>query len=124
MSAQRAEHEAVEEEVRRRFPGAALQRVELLRHGDEPAIEPGETGVRLVIDGGEGALDAFQREHGAELKKLLEGLRRIVPGAAHLELSGGGQMLFLRHLEHGPGARGAELTPVMARLGPVDLETL
>ena len=42
--------EQVEREVRSRFPEGAIERVVLLRHGDDPAIEPGRLGVRVLID--------------------------------------------------------------------------
>ena len=32
-------------EVRNRFPGAPIQRVEVLQYGDEPSVEPGSFGA-------------------------------------------------------------------------------
>ena len=37
------------EEVTKRFPGSAVQRVKVLQYGDEPMIEPGELLVRLIV---------------------------------------------------------------------------
>jgi len=44
----RIEHQ-IDREVRARFPDGAVRRVALLRHGDDPVIEPGELLVRVFI---------------------------------------------------------------------------
>jgi hypothetical protein len=38
-------------EVRERFPGAPIQRVQILPSGDDPEIEPGEPLVRIILEG-------------------------------------------------------------------------
>ena len=120
---------AIEEQVRARFPEGTIQRVLLLRHGDDPAIEPGRVGIRVVIGaadaaaGGEPALEAFHHAHQAAIKQLAHDLPRLLPGPTRLEFTDGEHTLFLMGLG-APEERPGELTPVMARLGPADLETL
>jgi hypothetical protein len=129
----------VSEEVDTRFPGVA-QRVEVLQYGDEPVIEPGELMVRVTLEAGEGqdardqALKDFEHAHGAAVKHFRHDLSAQLPEVGRLEfrssgddghslrmMLGGGPRGLLKERAAG---RGAELTPVMARLGPEDLETL
>jgi hypothetical protein len=128
----------IEEEVRARFPGDVVQRVVLLQYGDDPVIEPGELVVRVVIqpagepEDGEPPLREFERAHHAAIKEFRHELTQRLPEARRLEfLADGdegeprGPRIMLRTdrgLEE--RAAGGELTPVMARLGPVELETL
>jgi hypothetical protein len=116
--------EQVEREVRSRFPEGAIERVVLLRHGDDPAIEPGRLGVRVLIDpAGNDALEAFESRYGGAFKQLARDLPALLPEGTRFELSDGTKSLFLMPLD-APGDRPGDLTPVMARLGPADLETL
>jgi hypothetical protein len=109
-------------------------------------LEPGETGEgEEATEGDEGkkegegreqALHAFERAHGAALKHFRRALIEQLPQAGRLEVRVGddsergarlGMMLHGRMrptLEERALEGGGELTPVMARLGPVDLETL
>jgi len=130
----------VEDEVRARFPGAPVQRVAVLQYGDDPAVEPGELVVRVHLATDAAADDRDVRErtlhdfHNAfedEVEKFWDELARRLPEARTLEfMAGEGQ--GGPHVRLGRGPRslearalaGAELTPVMARLGPADLETL
>lgn len=126
----------IDEEVSKRFPGA-VQRVAVLQYGDDPVIEPGGLLVRVILAAGEGreaehqALKAFENAHGPAIKQFRKDLSAQLPEAGQLEFRTSGD-------DHGPrmvlggGSRGSlearaesgELTPVMARLGPADLETL
>ena len=118
----------IEQQVKSRFPEGTVQRVELLRYGEDPAIEPGRIGIRVIIDPAgvpeseDPALEAFHRAHKASIKQLERDLSTLVPEATRLEFSDGEQVVFLMR----PGApeERRDLTPVMARLGPRDLETL
>jgi hypothetical protein len=125
----------VSEEVNTRFPGVA-RRVEVLQYGDEPVIEPGELLVRVILEAGEGreaqeqALKDFERAHGEAVKQFRKDLSAQLPEAGRLEFRASGDdgrgprmVLGGLHVER-TLARGAELTPVMARLGQEDLETL
>lgn len=135
--------------VRRRFPDAPIERIEVLQYGDDPGIEPGQLLGRIVIQApGEGGadegedhkerrgrwLEQFHDAHRAAIRELRRELDRL-PTAAVVEFvvagepaEGGRQGPRLRL---GAGPRGAiggggegPFTPVMARLGQDDLETL
>jgi hypothetical protein len=128
----------IDEEVKKRFPGA-VQRVTVLQYGEEPVIEPGELLVRITIEAAEGregqkqALQAFENAHGPALKQFRHDLSAQLPEAGRLEFRTGGdtdgpRMVLGDGRPRGSlGARaleGRDLTPVMARLGAEDLETL
>jgi hypothetical protein len=129
----------IEDEIKTRFPGAPVAQVRVLQYGDDPVVEPGELAVRVSLAAGEGdgeeerkqVLDDFHRSFEKELHSFREDLSRKLPEARRLEFGVGEE----RHgphimLNRGPGSfearalAGTELTPVMARLGPMDLETL
>jgi hypothetical protein len=117
------------EEVSRRFPGGAVQRVAVLHYGDDPVIEPGGLLVRVILQAAEGregrrqALKAFEAAHGLAIKEFRNELCGQLPEVGRVEIrvgdTGEGP-----HLVLGGREDGGDLTPVMARLGPVDLETL
>jgi hypothetical protein len=121
----------IDDEVKERFPAGAVRRVMLLQYGDDPVVEPGEVGVRVLIpkDYGEG----WDRDHLSRMMELRRELAGKLPEVSVLEVipddpdvaydhkprmyvGGGGWMRS--------GGGGSDLTPVMARLGPDDLETL
>jgi hypothetical protein len=136
--------EQVTQLARNRFPGPAVQRVEVLQYGDEAEIEPGELLVRVLIEPPGG-----QRPDGTEAdalviqefdhtnKEAIQSFRhdlRSVPQVAMVEfvLPGDGypagtlgprmkisqaELLVVEHPD-------APLVPIMARLGPADLETV
>jgi hypothetical protein len=127
----------VEAEVQSRFPAGVVGRVVLLQYGDDPMVEPGELLVRVFIEplaGGAQSrepLENFESAHRQAMRKLMTDLPGLLPEAARLQFvregSEGlnGQIVIRPPAAHGEADRGgAELTPVMARLGPVDLETL
>jgi hypothetical protein len=136
--------EMFEQEVRTRFAGVAIDKVELLQYGDEPEIEPGEVMGRVTLALPEGAdpsgkdvrkdvIDSFERTHREAIEALRKAMREG-PGPAALEIIVAGNedpkhrgpILKMRMGgRHGPlAALGTDLTPVMARVGPEDLETL
>jgi hypothetical protein len=126
--------------VRNRFPGPAVQAVRVLHYGDEPEIEPGQLMVQVVIEPPEGrrpdgteadALIVSEFDHSH--KEAIHGLRhdlRSLPQVAAVEfvLPGDGHSgprtrisqaeVVLLHQQDAP------LVPMMARLGPADLETV
>ena len=127
------------EEVIRRFPGSAVQRVTVLQYGDEPMIEPGELLVRLILEapdqqkGQEQALHAFEEAHDEAFQQFRKDVSAELPSVWRMEVltstdTGNGPRMVLggRRLDSLAArvAEGGELTPVMARLGRVDLETL
>ena len=134
-------------EVRRRFPDAPVDRVEVLQYGDDPEIEPGQLLGRIYIQEPESTAegDARKEERGRRLEEFhdahrpaIRELRRELdklPASAILEFTVAGEAaegerrgprlrLAGKPSGLGPGAEGGGLTPVMARLGQDDLETL
>ena len=120
----------IQDEVTKRFPGAPVMRTEVLQYGDDPVIEPGELLVRVIIhapedrDGQQRAMEAFEQAHGPAIKRFWRDLPVQLRGVARLEFrtsdTGDCPLMLLETR----GLEGGGLTPVMARLGPVDLETL
>jgi hypothetical protein len=130
----------IEDEVRARFPGAAIQRVAVLQYGDDPVVEPGELLVRVMLATEESederaehkrVLDDFHDAFDREIEKFWDDLSQKLPEARTIEFAAGDGKAG-PHLRLGRGPRslesralaGGDLTPVMARLGPADLETL
>ena len=137
--------EQIEQEVRERFPPAAVARVEVLEHNEAPEVEPGQLLARIVFDA-QGDLEERGRQmeaaHDQHREAFME-LRRELnkyPVNVLLQFVAGGPPepgapgMPMFQLMGGPGPRGPEgpgcdpvtaaLTPVMARLGAEDLETL
>lgn len=129
----------ITEEVGKRFAGAPVQRVMLLQYGDEPVIEPGELLLQIILESGaskkerEQALRAFEDAHDDALQQFRDDLRVKLPEMRRLQVcTSGDDRSGPRMQLGGPPASslearalaGPDLTPVMARLGPVDLETL
>jgi hypothetical protein len=124
--------------VRERFPDAPIQRIAVLQYGDEPEVEPGELVVRVFIESGTGddererAVEAFRDAHRVAIRELRRDLDKLPEvGALDFVPSGEDEEGGL----HGPRIRlgrprgaletgGVPLIPVMARLGPADLETV
>jgi hypothetical protein len=125
------------EEVRSRIPGAAIERTEVLQYGDDPEVEPGQLMARVVIaapseqDGRERAFEEFHDAHRAAFHELRQELNKL-PVAVTLQFIAGGEpaegqhgpIIQLGRGRVGVGGPGPGLTPVMARLGTEDLETL
>ena len=51
----------IDEEARARFPGTAVRQAVLLQYGDDPLIEPGDLGVRVLLDEPDGPEDDWGR---------------------------------------------------------------
>jgi hypothetical protein len=130
----------IEDEANQRFPGA-VQQVRLLQHGDDRVVEPGEVLIRITLtpqdgpDGPEQTLGGFEGAHGPALREFRRDLLEQVPEARRILIvrddPGQDQRRFIMRLAPGDPAVGGErrpavgeLTPVMARLGPADLETV
>jgi len=130
------------DEVRNRFPGAPIEKVEVLQYGAQPEIEPGQLLGRITIAAPAGEargeeeergrrLEEFHDTHRAAIKELRRELDKL-PVNAVLEFvvageSAEGEGVGPRiKLGARPRALGGEtgFTPVMARLGQEDLETL
>jgi len=138
----------LEEIARARFPDGTLEQVRLLAYGDDPEVEPGEAMIRVTVpatdrpgggdpagpgdkptEPGQDTLQVFHHAHGAAIEQFRDDVRRQIPGVTAVEFvetrHEQNRRLRLRLGTARPGAeRGGDLTPVMARLGPADLETL
>jgi hypothetical protein len=126
----------LDDEVKERFPAGAVRQVVLLQYGDDPAVEPGEVRVRVLIpkDYKAGGKD-WAHENMTRIMEFRRELAERLPEVSGLEVipddPGGPGVLFDRRpprLYVGGGGwlrtdRG-ELTAVMARLEPEDLQTL
>ena len=138
---ERAELDRLQEQfgqlVRERFPGAPVQRVAVLGYGDDPEIEPGQLLARIYLEAGDGdtareqALKEFHHVHGEAIRELRRDLSQL-PGVGLLEVIPGGEeeagcrgprLRLMTKADPAPGGEG-QLVPVMARLGPADLETV
>ena len=136
-----------DQQVHSKFPEGTIRQVAVLQHGDDPEVEPGQLLARVVVEtpdgrkGREQAFRALREGHHAAFTELREELNKL-PVPVMLQFVAGGkrgegeprgpiiQMIGRRAGAgaDGPGgageAPGAALTPVMARLGADDLETL
>lgn len=129
--------ELLEQEVRTHFPQGAIRDVAIVRHGDDPAVEPGQAGVRITIESPAGLeedgqfLDFFKSTYRTAFAQLRHDLARDFPEATRIEIISGTdpRNRFVTQLhtdECGPDERppGGDFTPVTARLAAADLETL
>ena len=137
-----------DQQVHSRFPEGTIRQVAVLQHGDDPEVEPGQLLARVVVEtpddreGRRQAFEALHDGHHAAFKELRNELNKL-PVPVVLQFVAGGEpgegeprgpiiQLVGRPAASGPAggpcgpdeAPGAALTPVMARLGADDLETL
>ena len=81
----------VDHEVKGHFPPGAVRRAVLVRHGDEPGIEPGQTLLRMYVLAAdatdEQALAAWRDAHQAGVDELRRDLSRRLPSARLIELT-------------------------------------
>jgi hypothetical protein len=81
----------VDHDVKGHFPPGAVRRAVLLRHGDEPGIDPGQSRLRVFVPAqdaaDEQALEAWRNAHGAEVDELRQDISRRLPSARVLELT-------------------------------------
>jgi hypothetical protein len=124
--------------VRERLPGAEIEEVAVLQYGDDPEIEPGELLARIVLRSGETeedrknamrAFDERQRDAIHELRRQLNqvpeiGLLEIIVGDEDAEGPVPVRKMRLGRMGSALEAAEVQLTPVMARLGQEDLETV
>jgi hypothetical protein len=131
-------------EVRTRLSGTPIERVEILQYGDDPEVEPGQLLARVVLSTAGDRQDrarAFQAmhdEHRAAFQELRRELNKL-PVPVMLQFMGVGappkpdgpqedEPILMLKLGQARGPMGVldapGLTPVMARLGADDLQTL
>ena len=79
----------IDHAVKERFPPGAVVRAELLRHGDDPAIGPGQLMVRVVVPGHGGAdvLAAWAGTRRQRMGELRRELSLRLPSAKQLEFT-------------------------------------
>jgi hypothetical protein len=129
-SLDQASTELIEQEVRGRFPEGALLGVAVLQYGDDPSVEPGQVVIKMTVAGepagDESPLEPFHLAHRDALRQLQRDIQQRWPQVTRFQLVSsqdqGPNMFILRPL--GQDEPPGDLTPVMARLGPADLETL
>lgn len=139
---EKAPTDRIEQQVRSAFPEGAIARVQVLRYGDDPEIEPGQTAMRVFFDWpgrSEGrkadpkTVHAFVVANGAALDVLRDELPRVVGWVEFRPESPAGAAgphgLSYRITDRGrravaPDDVPEDFTPVMTRLGPADLATL
>ena len=130
----RLEREA-QEELNRQSGDGTVQKVEVLQYGDEPVIEPGQVMIRVILTptGGDPdeTLHAFEKAHRSVIEDLRKNMARRMPAVRRVEFTLPPQPGERRHpvisMSVGPpdrAAAGRNLTPVMARLDPGDVEVL
>jgi hypothetical protein len=124
------------ENVKARFPEGVIEQVRLLQYGDDPVVEPGQIVVRVIAAAGTDEEDRhrvarkFEGAFRQQIDQIREDMGDKLPQATRIEIRVGndpnGPRFFMaRPTKSSPGPlAGGDLTPVMARLGPVDLETL
>ena len=135
----------LEQQVKEHFPDGGVQRVALLQYGDDPQIEPGDLWVRVFFkvagvpperEGSQArtlVLTAWQDAHQAMLNELQREFAQALPAARMLEFKfildddtelNGSVRRRIGGSAPDLAERQRDLTPVMARLGPLDLWTL
>jgi hypothetical protein len=127
----------LEADIKNRFPAGMIERVALLQYGDDPVVEPGQLVVRLVVAAGADEEErarvarAFEGSFREQMDQLRQDMHDKLPEASRIEIRIGDDLSGPRFFMARPGrsleARalaGADLTPVMARLGPAELDTL
>jgi hypothetical protein len=137
---EQAERERVRElfdrEVRERLDGVPV-RTEVLRYGDDPEVEPGQLIARVVLDASDDpvertrAFKEFHDAHSAAVHGLREALDtlplnillQVVASSGAVDAETGPRIQLLAH-GGGPGGPPTGLIPIMAEVGPEDVETL
>ena len=123
----------IDDEVKERFPEGAVRQVVLLQYGDDPVVEPGEVRVRVLIPKDYKAGDKdWAHENRTRIMEFRRWLAERLPEVSGLEVIPDGPGVpsghWARWYVGGGGwlrsGGGSELTAVMARLGPEDLQTL
>jgi Arc/MetJ-type ribon-helix-helix transcriptional regulator len=132
----------IDDEVRTRFPGAAVRRALLLQYGDDPQIEPRDLWVRVLLDSDgpedyDRAWKAFAGPHQAAIEEFPRYLAEKVHEIMNVEFRFGdnteagcdrdgpqyGYPTGQRLSDYQEWERG-EPTFVRAPMGPAGLETL
>lgn len=138
----RAVTDRIEQQVRQAFPEGAIARVQVLQYGDDPEVEPGQTAMRVFFDwpgrsAGSQAdpktVHRFVTANAAALGVLSDGLPRVI-GWVEFRPEGEDRAASPHDLSYRITDRGRQApardeapvdrTPVMVRLGALDLATV
>jgi len=119
----------IEQEVRGHFPEGTVDSVAVLQYGDDPAVEPGQAVVQVTVaaepEGGEDQLETFHQANRDAIRDLHRDICQRWPQATRFKfVTGDGEGRKFMWRAPVPDEPPGDLTPVMARLGPADLETL
>ena len=132
----------IEQQVRQAFPDGAIARVQVLQYGDDPEVEPGRAAVRVFFDwpgrseGGQAGprtVHRFVTANAAALSVPRDGLPRVIGWVEFCPEGETGaaspHRLAYRITDRGRPAPARDeapddRTPVMVRLGAVDLATV
>ncbi len=119
----------IEQEVKGRFPEGVIDSVAVLQYGDDPAVEPGQAVVQVTVaaepEGGEDRLETFHRANRDAIRDLHRDICQRWPQATRFKfVTGEGEGRKFMWRAPAPDEPPGDLTPVMARLGRADLETL
>jgi hypothetical protein len=130
----RATTDLIEQEIKGRFPEGALDSVAVLQYGDDPAVEPGQIVIQVTVEPAaeasddEDPLDAFHRANQDAIKRLVQEIPQRWPQANRFKMITSRDEGATRRVMMLPmpqrGEPKTDLTPVMARLGQDDLNTL
>jgi hypothetical protein len=132
----------IDQEARARFPGTAVRRAVLLQYGDDPEIEPGDLGVRVLLDEPDGpeddwgpaltvfeqanetAIEQFRGYLAAKLREIMA-VEYVFSNTVTWDGEGprGGMPVAQRLSDISEWEHG-EATFVLAALGPAGLETV
>jgi len=122
----------IEQKVKGRFPEGVVDSVAVLQYGDDPSVEPGEVMIQVTVGSAAGPEghgtppEPFPRAYRDTLQQVQRDIQQRWPQTTKFRLvsnQGEGRGMFILR-PPGPGEPKDDLTPVMARLGPADLETL
>lgn len=124
----------IEQEIRGRFPDGAVDSVAVLQYGDDPAVEPGQIVIQVTVASAaetegddEDPLQGFHQAYRDAIRQLQQDIPQRWPQASRFKLvtrQGEGHQRLMMLRIPAPDEPKGDLTPVMARLGPADLETL
>jgi hypothetical protein len=124
----------IEQEIRERFPDGAVDSVAVLQYGDDPAVEPGQIVIQVTVASAaetesddDDPLQGFHQAYRDAIRQLQRDIPQRWPQASRFKLvtrQGEGRQRLMMLRMPAPDEPKGDLTPVMARLGPADLETL
>ena len=138
----RAMTDRIEQQVRQAFPEGVIARVQVLQYGEDPEVEPGQAAMRVFFDwpgrsaGGQAdpkTVHRFVTANAAALEVLRDGLPRVIGWVEFRPEGKAGATsphdLAYRITDRGRSAPARDeapedRTPVMIRLGAVDLATV